>query len=247
MDSMKRFAQDFYKRHERAFALHSTNDEALESMAPCALDYSGTLSAWSREFFLAAVCTCDLVHVPVVQHHWQDDLTLSSRLRLKKFPRSAGRCSTDAFSGSPNGRTLVTTAKTGCLSSPLVMNPRLSAKERSKSTGWASSTVICVRGCGPGVLFSVQTGSISVTGSLAAARTRVYDTNPPLVGLVGLVFSDYRRYAWFSCRSSQHCRRGHRAVYGHVYGHVYGLPFFAQHSSIGIPAAFPIRKPWPEK
>ena len=92
----------------------------------------------------------------VVQHHWQDDLTLSSRLRLKKFPRSAGRCSTDAFSGSPNGRTLVTTAKTGCLSSPLVMNPRLSAKERSKSTGWASSTVICVRGCGPGVLFSVQ-------------------------------------------------------------------------------------------
>ena len=121
-----------------------------------ALDYSGTLSAWSREFFRAAVCTCDLVHVPVVQHHWQDDLTLSSRLRLKKFPRSAGRCSTDAFSGSPNGRTLVTTAKTGCLSSPLVINPGLSAKERSKSTGWASSTVICVRGCGPGVLFSVQ-------------------------------------------------------------------------------------------
>ena len=40
-------------------------------------------------FFLAAVCTCDLVHVPVVQNHWQDDLTLSSRLRLKKFPRSA--------------------------------------------------------------------------------------------------------------------------------------------------------------
>ena len=156
MDSMKRFAQDVYKRHDRAFALHSTNDEALESMAPCALDYSGTLSAWSREFFLAALCTCDLVHVPVVQNHWQDDLTLSSRLRLKKFPRSAGRCSTDAFSGSPNGRTLVTTAKTGCLSSPLVMNPRLGAKERSKSTGWSSSTVICVRGCGPGVLFSVQ-------------------------------------------------------------------------------------------
>ena len=147
MDSMKRFAQDVYKRHDRAFALHSTNDEAL---APW------LFSAWSREFFLAAVCTCDLVHVPVVQNHWQDDLTLSSRLRLKKFPRSAGRCSTDAFSGSPNGRTLVTTAKTGCLSSPLVMNPRLSAKERSKSTGWASSTVICVRGCGPGVLFSIQ-------------------------------------------------------------------------------------------
>ena len=37
MDSMKRFAQDVYKRHDRAFALHSTNDEALESMAPCGL------------------------------------------------------------------------------------------------------------------------------------------------------------------------------------------------------------------
>ena len=32
MDSMKRFAQDVYKRHDRAFALHSTNDEALESI-----------------------------------------------------------------------------------------------------------------------------------------------------------------------------------------------------------------------
>ena len=42
--------------------------------------------AWSREFFLAAVCTCDLVHVPVVLDHWQDDLTLSSRLCLKKSP-----------------------------------------------------------------------------------------------------------------------------------------------------------------
>ena len=114
----------------------------------------------------------------------------------------------DAFSGSQNGRTLVTTAKTGCLSSPLVMKPRLGAKERSKSTGWSSSTVICVRGAGQGCFFRYKTGSISVTGSLSAARTRVYDTNPPLVGLVGLVFSDYRRYAWFSCRSSQHCRRG---------------------------------------
>ena len=113
MDSMKRFAQDVYKRHDRAFALHSTNDEALDSMVPCGLRLLGTLSAWSREFFLAALCTCDPVHVPVALCHWQDDLTLSSRLRLKKFPRSAGRCSTDAFSGSPNGRTLVTTAKTG--------------------------------------------------------------------------------------------------------------------------------------
>ena len=125
----------------------------------------GTLSAWSREFFLAAVCTCDLVHVPVVQHHWQDDLTLSSRLRLKKFPRSAGRCSTDAFSGSPNGRTLVTTAKTGFLSSPLVMNPRLGAKERSKSTGWSSSTVICVRGCGPVVSWPAPVCSPAVSGA----------------------------------------------------------------------------------
>ena len=33
MDSMTRFAQDVYKRHDRAFALHSTNDEALDSMA----------------------------------------------------------------------------------------------------------------------------------------------------------------------------------------------------------------------
>ena len=140
MDSMKRFAQDFYKRHDRAFALHSTNDEALESMAPCALDYSGTLSAWSREFFLAAVCTCDLVHVPVVQNHWQDDLTLSSRLRLKKFPRSAGRCSTDAFSGSPNGRTLVTTAKTGCLSSPLHRPKPVSPIATFGTTGRASLT-----------------------------------------------------------------------------------------------------------
>ena len=114
----------------------------------------------------------------------------------------------DAFSGSPNGRTLVTTAKTGCLSSPLVMNPRLGAKERSKSTGWSSSTVICVRGAGQGCFFRYKTGSISVTGSLSAARTRVYDTNPPLVGLVGLVFSDYRRYAWFSCRSTQDRKRG---------------------------------------
>ena len=40
MDSMKRFAQDVYKRHDRAFALHSTNDEALDSMAPCALYHS---------------------------------------------------------------------------------------------------------------------------------------------------------------------------------------------------------------
>ena len=101
----------------------------------------------------------------------------------------------------------MTTAKTGCLSSPLVMNPRLGAKERSKSTGWSSSTVICVRGAGQGCFFRYKTGSISVTGSLAAARTRVYDTNPPLVGLVGLVFSDYRRYAWFSCRSTQDRKR----------------------------------------
>ena len=56
--------------------------------------------------------------------------------------------------------------------------------------------------------FRYKTGSISVTGSLAAARTRVYDTNPPLVGLVGLDFSDYRRYAWFSCRSTQDRKRG---------------------------------------
>ena len=101
----------------------------------------------------------------------------------------------------------MTTAKTGCLSSPLVMNPRLGAKERSKSTGWSSSTVICVRGAGQGCFFRYKTGSISVTGSLSAARTRVYDTNPPLVGLVGLVFSDYRRYAWFSCRSTQDRKR----------------------------------------
>ena len=59
--------------------------------------------------------------------------------------------------------------------------------------------------------FRYKTGSISVTGSLSAARTRVYDTNPPLVGLVGLVFSDYRRYAWFSCRSTQDRKRGQRA------------------------------------
>ena len=102
----------------------------------------------------------------------------------------------------------MTTAKTGCLSSPPVMNPRLGAKERSKSTGWSSSTVICVRGAGQGCFFRYKTGSISVTGSFSAARTRVYDTNPPLVGLVGLVFSDYRRYAWFSCRSTQDRKRG---------------------------------------
>ena len=102
----------------------------------------------------------------------------------------------------------MTTAKTGCLSSPPVMNPRLGAKERSKSTGWSSSTVICVRGAGQGCFFRYKTGSISVTGSLSAARTRVYDTNPPLVGLVGLVFSDYRRYACFSCRSTQDRKRG---------------------------------------
>ena len=104
----------------------------------------------------------------------------------------------------------MTTAKTGCLSSPPVMNPRLGAKERSKSTGWSSSTVICVRGAGQGCFFRYKTGSISVTGSLSAARTRVYDTNPPLVGLVGLVFSDYRRYAWFSCRSTQDRKRSPR-------------------------------------
>ena len=40
-------------------------------------------------FFLAAVCTCDLVHVPVALGHWQDDLTLSSRLCLKKSPEIA--------------------------------------------------------------------------------------------------------------------------------------------------------------
>ena len=89
MDSMKRFAQDVYKRHDRAFALHSTNDEALESMAPCGLRLHGSSPHGLGTFFLAAVCTCDLVHVPVVLYHWQDDLTLSSRLRLKKFPRSA--------------------------------------------------------------------------------------------------------------------------------------------------------------
>ena len=36
--------------------------------------------------------------------------------------------------------------------------------------------------------FRYKTGSISVTGSLAAARKRVYDTNPPLVGLLGVFF-----------------------------------------------------------
>ena len=92
------------------------------------------------------------------------------------------------------------------------MNPRLGAKERSKSTGWPSSTVICVRGAGQGCFFRYKTGSISVTGSLSAARTRVYDTNPPLVGLVGLVFSDYRRYAWFSCRSTQDRKRDVKTV-----------------------------------
>ena len=35
MDSMKRFAQDIYQRHDRAFALHYTNTEALDLMAPC--------------------------------------------------------------------------------------------------------------------------------------------------------------------------------------------------------------------
>ena len=89
MDSMKRFAQDVYKRHDRAFALHSTNDEALESMAPCGLRLHGSSPHGLGTFFLAAVCTCDLVHVPVVGHHWQDDLTLSSRLRLKKSPEIA--------------------------------------------------------------------------------------------------------------------------------------------------------------
>ena len=89
MDSMKRFAQDVYKRHDRAFALHSTNDEALESMAPCGLRLHGSSPHGLGTFFLAAVCTCDLVHVPVALCHWQDDLTLSSRLRLKKSPEIA--------------------------------------------------------------------------------------------------------------------------------------------------------------
>ena len=108
------------------------------------------------------------------------------------------------FSGSQNGRTLVTTAKTGCLSSPLVMNPRLGAKERSKSTGWSSSTVICVRGAGQGCFFRYKTGSISVTGSFSAARTRVYDTNPPLVGLVRPVSASYAPAMSFSFSSTPH-------------------------------------------
>jgi len=115
----------------------------------------------------------------------------------------------DAFSGSQNGRTLVTTAKTGCLSSPPVMNPRLGAKERSKSTGWSSSTVICVRGAGQGCFFRYKTGSISVTGSLSAARTRVYDTNPPLVGLVRPVSASYAPAMSFSFSSTPHRGRSH--------------------------------------
>ena len=98
----------------------------------------------------------------------------------------------------------MTTAKTGCLSSPLVMNPRLGAKERSKSTGWSSSTVICVRGAGQGCFFRYKTGSISVTGSLSAARTRVYDTNPPLVGLVRPVSASYAPAMSFSFSSTPH-------------------------------------------
>ena len=98
----------------------------------------------------------------------------------------------------------MTTAKTGCLSSPLVMNPRLGAKERSKSTGWSSSTVICVRGAGQGCFFRYKTGSISVTGPFSAARTRVYDTNPPLVGLVRPVSASYAPAMSFSFSSTPH-------------------------------------------
>ena len=98
----------------------------------------------------------------------------------------------------------MTTAKTGCFPSPLGMNPRLGAKERSKSTGWSSSTVICVRGAGQGCFFRYKTGSISVTGSFSAARTRVYDTNPPLVGLVRPVSASYAPAMSFSFSSTPH-------------------------------------------
>ena len=84
------------------------------------------------------------------------------------------------------------------------MNPRLGAKERSKSTGWSSSTVICVRGAGQGCFFRYKTGSISVTGSFSAARTRVYDTNPPLVGLVRPVSASYAPAMSFSFSSTPH-------------------------------------------
>ena len=113
----------------------------------------------------------------------------------------------------------MTTAKTGCLSSPLVMNPRLGAKERSKSTGWSSSTVICVRGAGQGCFFRYKTGSISVTGSFSAARTRVYDTNPPLVGLVRPVSASYAPAMSFSFSSTPHRGRSLWGVDSRLGGH----------------------------
>ena len=52
--------------------------------------------------------------------------------------------------------------------------------------------------------FRYKTGSISVTGSLSAARTRVYDTNPPLVGLVRPVSASYAPAMSFSFSSTPH-------------------------------------------
>ena len=46
------------------------------------------------------------------------------------------------------------------MSSPLVMDPRLGVKERSKLTGWVSSTVICVRGRGQECFFWYKTIAI---------------------------------------------------------------------------------------
>ena len=82
----------------------------------------------------------------MAQRHWQDDPTLASKILMESNENFDPGCLSGTFSGSPNGHTPTVATETGCLSSPLVMDPRLGVKERSKLTGWVSSTVICVRG-----------------------------------------------------------------------------------------------------
>ena len=81
----------------------------------------------------------------MVQHHWQDDPTLSLELLKPRNEGSDANNNNAHIPGPHNGHTPAITTEIGCLSSPLVMDLRLGVKDWSKSAGWACSTVICMR------------------------------------------------------------------------------------------------------
>ena len=67
----------------------------------------------------------------MVQHHWQDDPTLSLELLKPRNEGSDANNNNAHISGPDNGHTPAITTEIGCLSSPLVMDLRLGVKDLS--------------------------------------------------------------------------------------------------------------------